>query len=330
MKAKPKLPSLWKRFRYRCGVVVLLAVAWIVQRMPRETVHRIGRGLGWLAYYLLSEQRRLALANLDVAFGDTKTRRDKNRIARSSMQSVAATVLCLLWSPRLTPQNFRRWAEVDAGNLAYVRQILQRGKGVIFLTLHYGDWELLGLAMGFDGIPLTVVQETMPDQAAEVFFARLRACSGHRIISQRFAGIRLLKALRRGENIALLTDLNATSKGGGVWVRFFGLPVYNDSAAAALALHTGAPIVCCVAHPRGDGLVHIVYEPEITCPPTGNYDADVLALSQKCLEAFETIIRQQPEFWLWGYKRWKFRPTREQGNLPYYSRYWPPVSAEFK
>ena len=320
MRATPKLPSRWKRVRYWFEVRALQAVARLVQWLPRSTVSALGRGLGWIGYYQLAEQRHIALANLEVAFGDTKSRREKSQLARASLQSAAATLACLLWSPRLTRQNLEQWADVEAANLAQVQKIFARGKGIIFLTMHYGDWELLGMATGFYGIPMVVVQENRRNKRLVEFFARLRACSGHQIISQRFAVVRLLKALRRGENIALLIDLNATRKSGGVWVNFFGLPVFNNSAAAGLALRTGAPIVCGIAHPQASGRVRLVYSPEINYASTGDYDADLRALSQKCLEVLEHVIRQQPAYWLWAYKRWDFRPTAEQGRYPDYSR----------
>lgn len=294
--------------------------AWLIQRLPRELVHEIGRGLGWIAYYLMAYQRGIAKANLDIAFGDTKARREKTRIARSSVQSAAATLLCLLWSPRLTRENVDHAVDVDAAAIAEVRTISARGKGIIFLTMHYGDWELLGQAIGFYGIPVTVVQETMVNESLRALFSGLRACSGHQIISQRFAVIRLLKTLRRGGNIAMLTDLNASRKGGGVWVDFFGLPVFYTSAAAGLALHTGAPIVCGIAYPQPGGRSRFVYGPEVKFTPTGDNATDLRELSQKSLAVFEQIIRQQPEHWLWTYKRWHYRPTIEQGRYPDYSR----------
>ena len=70
-----------------------------------------------------------------------------------------------------------------------------------------------------------------------------------------------------------------------------------------------------------DGRARIVYWPEIVHEPTGNKEADARAINQKCLAFCESVIREQPEHWLWSYKRWKVRPTPEQGRYPYYSVY---------
>ncbi len=321
-RVRPKTKSLtpWKRFRYRLEVVAIKAAAVLVRRFSRKAVHRIGRALGWLAYYLSSERRRVALANLDIAFGDTKTSREKSRIARSSMQSAVATLICLLWSPRLTAENLQQWVEIDADSLARVREIQAQGTGIIFMTMHYGDWELLGLATGFYGIPMTVIQEAMPNEAMEKILGRLRAGSGHQFISQRFASIRLLKALKRGGSVAMLIDLNAMRRRGGVWIDFFGLPVFNNPTVAALAQRTGAAIILVVAHPLGDGRTKIVNGPQIKYTPTGDSDCDLRTISQECLKVCEQIIRDHPEHWLWAYKRWKFRPGPDLERYPYYSR----------
>ena len=98
---------------------------------------------------------------------------------------------------------------------------------------------------------------------------------------------------------------------------------YRDAAVAALALHTGAAIVPGVAHPLPDGRCRIVYGPEIAYQATGDYDTDVRAINQQCLRFCEDVIRQQPEHWMWSYKRWKFLPEERRDGYPFYSRYWP-------
>jgi Kdo2-lipid IVA lauroyltransferase/acyltransferase len=321
MKGRRKQFSAGKRLRFRLETLALRIVAWLVPKFPRRSVQRFAHGVGWLAYHLLRRERRIALANLDLAFDTSKSREEKESIARASVQNFAATVLCLFWAPRLTPAVVDKLAEVEPEGLHRVRELKAHGKPIIFITLHYGDWELLGLASGFLAIPMTVVQEAMRNEALEEVFGPLRGRSGHRIVPNRFAGVTLLKTLKRGGNIALLNDLNATAKRGGVWLDFFGVPVFNNAAAGALALRSGAAIVCGVAHPLPDGRTRIVYYPAIECSPTD----DAKAINQQALNLCEAVIRAAPEHWLWSYKRWKFRPSEDWGNYPFYSRYWPSV-----
>jgi KDO2-lipid IV(A) lauroyltransferase len=327
MKRQPKVLSPGKRFRHRLEVVAVHALSRLVRCLPRTTVRKLGRGLGWLAYCLGSETRRVCRANLDIAFGDLKPPAEKQQIARRSVQSAVATLLCLLWAPRLTRETIGQYLEADPAVLAWLGRVRARGKGIIFATLHYGDWELVGLGMSFCGFPMTIVQEAMRNEALGQFLARLRAHSGNRIVSHRAASLRLLKALRRGENVAMLMDLNAAPRSGGVWLDFFGLPVFNNSSVAALALRTGAPIVFGVAVPQPDGRTKLVCGPEIPCEPTGDPDADLRAVSQACLTCCENLIRRQPEHWLWAYKRWGLRPSADPGRYPFYARHLPALGS---
>ncbi|MCG3147305.1 MAG: Lipid A biosynthesis palmitoleoyltransferase [Verrucomicrobiae bacterium] len=321
MKAASKSVSTAKSLRHRLEWVALRTVAAIIPLFPRPFVWRLGRGLGALAYRLSANVRAVSRANLELAFGTAKTPAEKDRIARRSLQNAVATILCLFWSRRLTRENYRQFVEIDAANLEALRAIKQQNRPVIFLTLHFGDWELLGQTTGFMGFPLTVVQEAMRNSSLETIFARLRGVSGHALVPNRFAATTLLRTLKHGGSIALLIDQNATRKRGGTWLEFFGLPVFSPAAIGAFALRTQAALIPGVAYPLGNGRTRIEYGPEIVCPRTGDDAADVRALNQACLRFCESVIREQPEHWLWSYKRWTPRATPEQGRYPAYSRY---------
>jgi KDO2-lipid IV(A) lauroyltransferase len=226
----------------------------------------------------------------------------------------------MFWSPRLTPETVRDYIEIDEDQIQAHRELLSRGRGLIYVTLHFGDWELLGHTSALFGMPLTVVMEQLKNERLAEFLSELRASSGNRIIQQAFATAKLMKALKRGEGVALLVDLNSIPRLGGVWLDFFGLPVFNSPTAAILALRTGAPLVGAVAVPLPNGRCRIVFSPELTITPTGSEDADVLALTKKCSDFCESVVREHPEFWLWTYKRWKLRQQEEQGRYPFYSR----------
>jgi len=316
--AKPLSPGL--RFRHRLEIALAEFVAWLIPHFSRATAVRIGHALGWLMFHLDKRSRELALANLNIAFRDTKTAAEKRRIALVSFQNFGATTLGLFWSPRLNRDVIHQLVEVNPRDVERVREIQARGKGIIFQTLHYGDWELLSHTAAFYDIPMTVVMDNMRNPAIEALLIRLRSCTGHTIITEHNAALKLLKTLKRAGTVALLIDLNAPLARGGVWLDFFGLPVFNNSAVAALALHTGATIVCSVAIPLPGGRVRVEYGPEIDFTPTGNNDADVRALSQKCLNFCEDLVRRQPEHWLWSYKRWKNSPTRDLTGFPFYTR----------
>ena len=319
VEAKTKPILLRKRLRFRLETAVARVFAWLIPHLPRKVIWRLGRVTGGLGYYLLPMQRRIARANLDLAFGSTKTPAEKARIARASAQYFATTMLTQFWATRLTRNTLDEVAEADAEGLRLMRDLRAKGRAIILIGLHYGDLELLGLATGFYGFHMTVVTKTMRNPALETIFSRLRAQSGHHIISSHHAGAKLLKALKQGDCVALVIDQHVGLNAGGIWCDFFGVPVLTTSMVARLALHSGAAIVGCVARPLPHGRSRIVYGPEIHCEPSGNDQADVQNVTQQCLQFCERTIREKPEPWLWSYKRWKVRPHQEQGRYPFYS-----------
>ena len=321
MSNRQKTPSLWKRFRYRLEALVLELLAATVPLLSRRTLVRIANIAGWIAFHVAVRERRIALTNLDIAFGAAKSPEEKRRIARSAFQNFARSFLGLFWAKRLNPETLHKLVEIDPDNLRMVQAAHARGKGIIFVTLHFGEWETLGVATALFGFPITIVMEQLRNPHLTHIFERLRGHGVNQIILQRHAMTKLLKTLKHGGCVALLIDLNALPSRGGIWLDFFGKPVFGFSAAAALARHTGAAIISAVSYPLPDGRVRAVYGPEIPCANTGDEEADLRVTSQQCLRYCEELIRREPERWLWFYRRWKFRPTAEPGDFPYYSRW---------
>ena len=323
MSKKDTPPSAYRRFRYRLEAAALGAAEALIPRLSRNAALALARGGGWLAYYLLAEDRRVAYANLDIAYGDAMSRREKRRIVRTTFQNVARNLVNLFWGRRLNRDTIRQLVEFDADCETWFRQLQARGKGVIIVTPHYGDWELMSLTAGLVGVPYTGVMEPTKNGAIQEIISRLRSVTGHTMVHPRFAVVKLFKAVSRGETVAVVIDVNARRGRGGVWLDFFGLPVFNTAAVAELAMRTGAAIVFGAGIPQPGGRIKLLFGPEIVPCNTGEHEKDVLTTSQRCLDECANLIRRQPEHWLWTYKRWKRRPTPEVGRYPFYSKYDP-------
>jgi KDO2-lipid IV(A) lauroyltransferase len=313
------LVPLWKRFRYRVGTILVRAFRAILPRLPYSMLVRLAHGIGWLAYQLAATPRRIALANLDLVFGDTKTRAEKELIACRSMQNLTSTLLSLFWSERLRQENLDQVVVIDPDNLRFAKELLSRGNGGICASFHYGNWELHGIISGMLGIRLHIAADTIRNKTIEETVTQLRSRTGNRIIQQRGAAGKLIKALRQNECAVLLIDQNAPEDGGGMWMEFFGVPVFNNITAAGFALHTGAPIMTGVARPMPDGRLQLIFGPEIPYVVTGDREADLRRISQDCLRHCEKLIREHPEFWIWSYKRWKHRRDYGDNRYPFYT-----------
>lgn len=333
---KPLQPSgerdlpLWKRTRRALETAFCRAGFWVCPRLPRRWLLTLARAAGACAYHLAVSQRRVALANLELALADSFSASERRRIARRSFQSFARTAMETLSAKRLLTDGLDRHFEFAPGSLDLLARLLAQKRGLIALTFHYGNWEWLSLAWGMAGYPATAVAQPIKNPDVEALFYARRQQAGHRLIHRSGRGgtaPRLYKALRRGEIIGLLVDLNSSVNEGGAFFDFFGVPALTTRVVGMLAMRTAAPVVCSVAYPQADGRYRIEIGPEIPYNPAAPLEQETNEITRRWLVHCEATIRKQPEFWMWTYKRWKVRPSPEPGRYPFYSFYDPKITA---
>jgi lauroyl/myristoyl acyltransferase len=144
-----------KKLRYIFEIKLLDLAVWLLPRLPRHLLMVLSRLLGTLAYWVDKRGRTTALENLRCAFGDQYTMAQRRRIARSSYQVFARTFVDLFWSPQLTADNWRQHFDIitDAASEERARQ-----NGAVWVTPHYGNFELISQIWGFRGFPFTDVE----------------------------------------------------------------------------------------------------------------------------------------------------------------------------
>jgi len=319
--------SLWKRVRRWIEARLCRAGFWIGPRLSHSTILGLAQFLGCCAYHLAFSQRRVALANLDLAFGNTRTAEQKRQIARSSFQSFARTSLETLGGEQLLTDKRDQRFDFSPGALDLLDRLVSQKRGLIALTFHYGNWEWLSLAWGMAGYPVTVVAQPIKNPEIESLFRTRREQAGHRLVHRRHAARQLYKILKRGGNIGLLVDLNSSMEEGGAFFDFFGVPALTTRVVGFLAMRTGAPIVCSVAYPQEDGRYRVEIGPGIPYDLSAPFEEESNRITRCWLAHCEEVIRRKPEFWMWMYKRWKVRPGPEPGRHPFYSFHDPQRSA---
>jgi KDO2-lipid IV(A) lauroyltransferase len=248
----------------------------------------------------------VALANLERAFGASLGPADRRTLARASFRHLGVTALecCrLFFGP---PGAMLRRVRVEG--LEHVKAALVEGRGALYLTAHFGNWELLGAAHALAGLPpLHVVIRPLDNPFLDDLVARGRERAELRLIPKRAAVKGIRAALARGECVGILLDQNAGQH--GVFVPFFGAAASTARSLAVLALKTGAPVVPAFIHrlPDGDHVVTL----EAALPPVrgGDVDRDVHLNTARYTEVIERHVREHPEQWFWVHRRWKTRPS---------------------
>ena len=241
-------------------------------------------------------------------------------MAWNTFRRSGSVITGLLWSPRLTRENAMKALDGEPF-WKVLRDLESRGKGAVLVTAHYGDWELLCHATAAIGLPMLMVTEPMANPRLHGMFSRLRCCTGNTTVAPMYAMLKLFRALKRGQRVALMCDVNGRRGRGGVWLDFFGRKVFNGSALAELAIRTNSAVVFAVTVPQPDGRFTVDCFPPIEPIASDDHAADIQRLTQQVVDLHAQVLQRDPDPWLWSYKRWKRRPSEEAEGYPFYSRY---------
>ena len=303
----------WKQLRHRAEWFGLRAAAGLVPKLPRRVCHLVANGCGALAFHLHLPGRRVAMQNLQTAFGSELAHSQRTGIVRDSYKHFARAMADLFWSPRLTSENLREF--VDLSDLDRCKREGGADRGAIFACLHYGGFEWIALALGLSGIKCTVVTQSFKNPLLNSTFKRLREVSGHQTIRREGAILRLYKALRAECSVTLAADLTISAKLPSVPITCFGMQTCVTFAHAWLHKRTGAPIIPTHCEPLPDGRYRLVLHPPLEIGP----DARHQDIAQACWDRFEPVVRRHPAPWLWMYKHWRYRPAGADRAYPDYA-----------
>ncbi|MEA3402013.1 MAG: lysophospholipid acyltransferase family protein [Armatimonadota bacterium] len=277
--------------------------AALARVLPLRRVQGIGNVAGWLIYHGLGARRRLALENLRRVLGDRLTERERRRVALASVRNMAKTMLELLKLPAMSEQELAAFASVRGEE--HLERAVERGKGVVVVTPHFGNWEILAARLAQMGYGVSVVARDANDPVTARVINRCRESASERVL-ERDQVREMLHTLREGELLGILPDQHGGE--GGIWIGFMGHPASTVTGPASLAAHTGAAIVAAFARRTEDEHIDIYVLPPLHLPDTGDRQGDVRRTTQMINDVFGEEIRAHPEQWLWMHKRWRTPP----------------------
>ena len=283
---------------------LFVPVGWLAAHVPARLGLWLGRRLGDLLWIALPRRRAVTLENLARAFAGERPAEEIHRLGRRSFEHLGMNIVegCVFF---FRPPSVLL-ARIDLGAPDHVKAAAALGKGVLVLTAHYGNWELLAAAHGLSVFPLSVVVRPLDNPLMDRVIDRFRRRSGVELIGKQRALPEILDALRRGRMVGILLDQNA-SRAEGVFAPFFGTPASTSKALALISLRTGTPVVPIFIR-RVEGGRHRVEAGPAISPPADRDVAGYTAAFNHCIEA---AIRQAPEQWFWMHNRWRTRPESE-------------------
>jgi KDO2-lipid IV(A) lauroyltransferase len=313
--------KLRRRLRQAPEIAFALGGFLLFPWLPRRALVSVADRLGDAAWALCARERRLAEANVEVAFGSSHAPDARRAIVRASFRNAARVALDLYWFAFFSRQRLDRWVRLDASARAFV------GPGAhIGVAAHFGNWEVLGLKIAQAQGAMTTVVSRLENHVADRVLTWLRSRTGQTIVHRRGAVRHLVSTLRAGGSVALVLDQNTPPEAGGDFVAFLGLPATMSRSAAALAIRQSAVCAFLYAVPEPGGRYAVHASALRKADPSTDSERDLTAwLAGRMEEA----IRKHPGAWLWMYKRWKhIPPGADPGAFPFYAKPWKPLENE--
>jgi KDO2-lipid IV(A) lauroyltransferase len=291
------------RFKVRRYILYYLARwgAFLIYLLPLKASLFLADLIGSAAYLLAAKYRKIALENLKSAFGNEKTGDEIEAIAKAVFKNLCRTGVELVNFPKITKVNVETF--VHLRNREILDAAFGKGKGVIILTGHFGNWELVAAALRLNGYPGCAIGRRIYFHKYDGYLNSLRKIHDVNVVYRDESVKKVLRYLRNNEIVGILADQDVDSV-DGVYVNFFGKPAYTPTGPVVLAKATGAEIIPTFMIEEGGRHV-MVFEKPLELTDTGDKERDLVVNTQKWSDIFESYIRRYPEEWVWMHERWK-------------------------
>jgi KDO2-lipid IV(A) lauroyltransferase len=263
------------------------------------------RSIFTLFYHIAAKHRLIALHNLRHAFPE-KDMKELIRIAKGVYRNLAITAAEFFSLPSITRENVHEWVEMEG--LEHFEAGVARGKGLLTIIAHFGNWELMPVTfpffLRFPTKTSYIVYRPLDSPILDNLVEHVRTINGHEMIPKGGSGKRIMTLLKENHAIAILSDQNVSTR-EGVFVDFFGRPACTGVGLAVLALRSRAPILPMFMARQKSGKYKFIMKPLIEISETGDYERDILENTQRFTKVVEDVVREYPDQWFWIHQRWK-------------------------
>lgn len=285
------------------------AIFHFVNIIPPGLSQMLGKTLGLFAYLLVKKERIKAATNLDRAYGESLSYRQKKGIARGCFVSMGRSTLDAMRMRRHYKRQLKPRIEVVGGEK--LRAVYERGKGAIIVTGHIGNFELLAAWSAQSGYKSAAIGRELYDKRLDRFLIDNRADLGIVNVRNDDSPRRILKLLKEGYLMGTLIDTDSFRIAGEM-TPFFGRPANTPIGPTQLALIARAAIipVFCLSLPGGK--YRIIIEDEIVPDSYQRSRENIYRLTCRMTAVIEKIVREYPDQWIWMHNRWHNRPDEEQ------------------
>jgi KDO2-lipid IV(A) lauroyltransferase len=291
-------------FKHRLEFLALGFVFLLGRFFPRSFFVWLGAAIGRFVFSALKVRREVTRRNLQAAFPD-RPGPGIDEVSRDVYEQLGSSILEFAALPGMDAEDLRGAVKIE--NLEIVDGLMRQGRGIMFVTPHFGSWELFGASFVAQGYPTTFFVKRQKNPLVADLQDDIRRRAGIEIVTEGPGVARgVLRALQGGRLLGILPDQDARQH--GVFVEFLGRPASTFKGAAFFAYRAGVPIVPGFVRRMADGNHVGTILPPIEPDPGHDQDAEVFRLTQLFTDIMTEWILRYPEHYFWVHRRFKSTP----------------------
>lgn len=303
MGRRPKSPlkNIYRLIEY----YILYLLLKVLSLLPLTFTAWAGEAIGRIIYLFDLKHRAIALKNLELTIGRDKDIGRLRLIVKGSLENLGRSAGEFISIRRYTKENIKKFVAIEGWE--NFKEAYREGKGIIFLTGHFGNWELLAVVLSLLGCPINVVARQLDNHLLDKKINEMRGIGGNRVIYKKNALSESLRLLKKGEAVGFLLDQN-TSRREGVFVDFLGRKACTNRGVALIALKSRAPVIPVFIVREGPIHHRVIIEKRVETVRSGDISEDIVKNTERFTKVIESYIIKYPDHWLWIHDRWKTRP----------------------
>jgi KDO2-lipid IV(A) lauroyltransferase len=296
---------LSKKIKRRIVWSIARTFDWMLNRVSRPTAIAIGGGIGVLAWLILPKDRHKIDRHLTLAFKDELSAGERRGIGRRFFINSGRNLADLVRFRKYYESEIKALVRVEG--LEHLDAAFKSGKGLIGVTGHIGNFELLAAHLSKLGFEIAVIGRELNDPRLDKWLTDNRRAAGLTNFSTTESAKTILSWLKSGKGLGVLVDTDSIRVRGRA-IPFFGRPANTPVGPFHLGIRAGSAFLplCCVREEGNRYLIRI--EPPIQPPSDAAYEEAVNSVMIRCTNALEGFIRTWPDQWIWIHNRWHTKP----------------------
>lgn len=282
--------------------ILVVAIGYVVRHISLKKSLKLGGVVGKIAFLVVKKRREIALSNLRMIFKD-KSENEIKEIAKESFANLGKTLIEFLRLPKYDKNQLMDIVKIDGEeNLI---QAISSGKGVLIITAHFGNWELIFHILTLFTDRLSAVAQRFKNQWFDKLVNSYRIIHGGEIIEKADSIKQVISHLRNGYCVVILGDQDAGNS--GIFIDFMGVSASVAKGPAIFAMKTGAIVLNIFDIRQSDGSHIIKVSNPMKFEGSGNLQEDIKRYTSEITKSLEYMICKYPSQWLWLHNRWKTR-----------------------